>query len=101
MVSPLYIKVMIVAKSIHNDMSSRSAVVYVAYYMQQVYDKPLDCISHGNDEIISSSCLDDGLYDDIYVLMLIWFSRRFVKKLLNDIRELFWKRFSDLRTCIF
>ena len=90
-VAPLNIPAMIVAHLVENDVCSWSAIVYVAEYMKLVDGESLYHIGNGYDEIVSTSCRDDGIYDDIYVCCLVVIFRMLVQKLLYDIGEIAWQ----------
>ena len=54
MVSPLDIEMMVVAKCIHDDMGTRTTVVYIADHMQDIDRQPLYQVTHGDDEVFST-----------------------------------------------
>ena len=100
MVTPLNIKIMIVAQRIHNDVSSWSSIIDISHYMQSINGQTLYQVTHGNDKIIRPSGRDDCADNHIDVSMLIRFDRRLMHQLLNDIGKLFRQRLTHLRSGI-
>lgn len=90
-VAPLNIPAMIVAHLVENDVCSWSAIVYVAEYMKLVDGESLYHIGNGYNEIVSTACRDDGIYDDIHVCSLVVIFRMLVQKLLYNIGEIAWQ----------
>lgn len=85
MVSPLDVEVMIVAKRVHDDVRTRSAVVDIAHDVQGVDRQPLDKVAHGYDEVVCPLGGDDRADDHIDIGMLVGLYGRFVQQLLNDV----------------
>ena len=92
---------MIITESIHDNMRTRSAVVYIAHDMQRVDGQALDKVAHRHNKIIRTLRRDNGTDYDIDIGMFVRFDARFVQQLLNDIRELCWKCLAYFRTGIF
>ena len=95
-VTPLDIKVMIVAEGIHDDVCTRSAVIDVAHDMERIDGEPLDEVAHGDDEVVGPSGGDDGTDNHVDVGMLVGVDARLMKQLLDDVREALGQRLAHL-----
>ena len=78
---------MVAFERIHDDMSTWSTVINIPQDVQLIDNQALNNLTDGNDEIVSSSRSDNRMNDSTYVIGLVFIVRMFVKKLLNDIRE--------------
>ena len=54
-------------------MSTRAAVIDVADDVERVDDQPLDEVAESDDKLVSTMRLDDGVDDDVEVLVLVRF----------------------------
>ena len=92
---------MVTVEQIHEAVGSRPTVVDVAKDMKLVDGEALDDVGDGHDEVVGSSCGDDGVDDDIHVVGLVLILRPLMEKLLDNVGEIGRQRFANLRTCVF
>ena len=101
MVSPCYIKVMILAECVHYMMRTRSSVEYVTQNMQTVDNQTLDEITQRCYEMVGTPRPYDCLYNYAEVCLLVLEVIGFVHKFLYNIGVLFRKALAHFGTCIF
>ena len=87
MVSPCDVPRVISLKQVHDAVRARTTVVYITQYVQLVDGKTLDDIGNGHDEVVGTTCGNDGVdnYVDIVGLVLVF--RPLVEQFLNDVGE--------------
>ena len=73
-VAPLDIPRVILAQCVHDDMGSWTTIVDVAQDMQLVDGQTLDDVTDGHDEIIGTTCGDDGINDHTDIGSLVAFA---------------------------
>ena len=101
MIAPLNVKVVIVTERIHDDMSSRTAVINITHNVQGVNGQPLYQIAHSDYEIIGTFGRNDGTDDDIDISIFVRVNGRLVQQFLNDIGKIGRKSFPHFGTSIF
>ena len=69
---------MVLFQSVQYDVGTRSAVVDVAQYVQLVNGQSLYDITECNDEVVSTSSRDNGVYDDTDIGSLVRIVRTLV-----------------------
>ena len=85
MITPLNIKVVVVAQDIHDFIGAGTTVIDVAQEVQHVDGQLLNQVTHGDDEFIHAMSRDDGLDDHIDIGLLVGVAAMLVQKLLDDI----------------
>ena len=87
---------MVIAKRIHDDVRTGTAVEDISQNVQGIDSQPLDKVAQGNDEVIGTSCVNDGTDDDIDIGLLVGVHGAFVKQFLNNVGKFFRQCLADL-----
>ena len=75
MITPLDVKIVVLAECVQDDMGSGSSVINIPHNVQQVDGQPLDQIAEGNDEIVGTPRCNDGVDNLIDVGRLVRLNR--------------------------
>ena len=82
-------------------MGTRTTVVDIPQDMQLVDGETLDDITQGNDEVVSTSCRDDGVDNHVDIRRLVAVIRPLMQQFLDDISEILRQRLTYLRAGVF
>ena len=82
-------------------MGTLSAIVDVTKNMQLVDGQSLDDITDGDDEVVSTTCRDDGIHDTTDIGSLVYIVCPFKHQFFDDVVEFRRQGLANLRTGIF
>lgn len=101
MITPLDVPTVVAAHLVQDDVGSWTSIVDIAQNMELVDSQALDDVGYSDDEIIGSACADNRINNNIDIGCLVMIFGVLVQKLLDNIREIAWQRFSHLASGIF
>ena len=82
---------MVLAQGVHDLMGTWASVVDVAQDVQLVDGQTLDDVADGHDEVVGTTCRNDGVDDDADVGGFVAVAQTLVKQLLDDVGEVLWQ----------
>ena len=71
MVSPLDVKGMVIHQAIHDKVRARSSVINIPKHMKMIHNQSLDQLCKGNDEILRSSNVNNGIHNGVVISFLV------------------------------
>ena len=85
MIAPLNVPRVILSEGVHDFMGTWTTIVDITKNMQLVDGQTLNHITDSADEVVCTTCGNDGVHDDSHIGSLVDIVGAFVKQFLDDI----------------
>ena len=101
MITPLDIKIVVVAEVIHDMSCPRSAIEDITHNMQAIDYEVVNEMADGFQKILCLTRFDDGLDDGVVIHLSVGLCFRFMEELFDDVCKLFREQRAHFRAGVF